>query len=193
MDVWKPRHLRRVTSLKLVEMAGGGPWPRCAEILGIPWTTAQRSLTVLKRILLPGGLWPLLDTAVEAVAQELDAAALHVDFAARRRTLSTWQIPVEDLTALTVGLVRLTTVESSSMRAAVTALVWARVTQGDHLHSPSMQALRDAQQSTKPLVSAIGQLQTPCNRRGARLRFLQRISEYADCLTQTRIEGDRCS
>lgn len=192
-DVWKPRHLRRVTSLKLVEMAGGGPWPRCAEILGIPWTTAQRSLTVLKRILLPGGLWPLLDTAVEAVAQELDAAALHVDFAARRRTLSTWQIPVEDLTALTVGLVRLTTVESSSMRAAVTALVWARVTQGDHLHSPSMQALRDAQQSTKPLVSAIGQLQTPCNRRGARLRFLQRISEYADCLTQTRIEGDRCS
>lgn len=193
MDVWKPRHLRRVTSLKLVEMAGGGPWPRCAKVLGIPWTTAQRSLTVLKRILLPGGLWPLLDTAVEAVAQELDAAALHVDFAARRRTLSTWQIPVEDLAALTVGLVRLTNVESSSMRAAVTALVWARVTQGDHLHSPSVQALRDAQQSTKPLVSAIGQLQTPCNRRGARFRFLQRISEYADCLTQTRIEGDRCS
>lgn len=182
MDVWKPRHLRRVASLKLVEMAGGGTWPQCAEILGIPWTTAQRSLTVLKRSLLPGGLWPLLDTAVEAVAQELDTAALHVDFAARRRTLSAWQIPVEDLAALTVGLVRLTNVESSLTRAAVTALVWARVTQGDHLHSPSVETLRDAQQSTKLLVSAIGQLQTPCNRRGARPRFLQRISEYADGL-----------
>ncbi|MEH0554041.1 hypothetical protein [Streptomyces sp. B21-101] len=191
MDVWKPRHLRRVTSLKLVEMAGGGTWPQCAEILGIPWTTAQRSLTVLKRSLLPGGLWPLLDTAVEAVAQELDAAALLVDFAARRRTLSAWQIPVEDLAALTVGLVRLTNVESSLTRAAVTALVWARVTQGDHLHSPSVEALRDAQQSTKLLVSAIGQLQAPSNRRGARLRFLQRISEYADGITQTCNEGDR--
>ncbi len=180
MDVWKPRHLRRVASLKLVEMAGGGTWPRCAEILGIPWATAQRSLTVLKRSLLPGGLWPLLDTAVEAVARELDNSALHVDFAARRQTLSTWQIPVEDLAALTVGLVRLTDVESSLTRAAATALIWARVTQGDHLHSPSVEALRNAQQSTKLLVSAIGQLQTPCNRRGARLRFFQRINAYAD-------------
>ncbi|WP_405664112.1 TniQ family protein [Streptomyces sp. NBC_00079] len=142
-DVWKPRHLRRVVSLKLVEMAGGGTWPQCAVVLGIPWVTAQRSLTVLNRSLLPGGQWPLLDTAVEIVAQELDAAALHVDFAARRRTLSTWQIPVEDLAALTAGLVRLANAESSLTRTTATALVWARVTQGDHLHSPSVEALRE--------------------------------------------------
>ncbi|QDN93773.1 hypothetical protein FNV61_09125 [Streptomyces sp. RLB3-6] len=124
-DVWKPRHLRRVASLRLVEMAGGGTWPQRAAILGIPWITAQRSLTVLKRSLLPGGLWPLLDTAVESVAQGLDADALHVDFATRRRTLSTWQIPVEDLVPLTVGLVRFANVESPLTRAPVTALVWA--------------------------------------------------------------------
>ncbi|NUJ99663.1 TniQ family protein [Streptomyces lunaelactis] len=188
-DVWKPRHLRRVVSLKLVEMAGGGTWPQCAVILGIPWVTAQRSLTVLKRSLLPGGLWPLLDTAVETVAQELDAAALHVDFAARRRTLSTWQIPAKDLAALTVGLVRLANAESSLTRAAATALVWARVTQGDHLHSPPVEALREAQRSTKALVSAIGQLQTPSNRKGTRLRFLQRINEYADGLAHALDEG----
>lgn len=188
-DVWRPRHLRRVVSLKLVEMAGGGTWPQCAVILGIPWVTAQRSLTVLKRSLLPGGLWPLLDTAVEIVAQELDAAALHVDFAARRRTLSTWQIPVEDLAAITVGLVRLAKAESSLTRTAATALVWARVTQGDHLHSPSVEALREAQRSTKALVSAIGQLQTPSNRKGTRLRFLQRINEYADGLAHALDEG----
>ncbi|MFF0096365.1 hypothetical protein ACFYSF_41505 [Streptomyces canus] len=188
-DVWKPRHLRRVVSLKLVEMAGGGTWPQCAVILGIPWVTAQRSLTVLKRSLLPGGLWPLLDTAVEIVAQELDAAAPHVDFAARRRTLSTWQIPVEDLAALTVGLLRLANAESSLTRATATALVWARVTQGDHLHSPSVEALREAQRSTKALVSAIGQLQTPSNRKGTRLRFLQRINDYADGLARALDEG----
>ena len=188
-DVWKPRHLRRVVSLKLVEMAGGGTWPQCAVILGIPWITAQRSLTVLKRSLLPGGLWPLLDTAVEIVAQELDAAAPHVDFAARRRTLSTWQIPVEDLAALTVGLLRLANAESSLTRATATALVWARVTQGDHLHSPSLEALREAQRSTKALVSAIGQLQTPSNRKGTRLRFLQRINDYADGLARALDEG----
>jgi hypothetical protein len=181
-DFWKPRHLRRVASLKLVEMAGGGTWPQCAVILGIPWTTAQRSLTVLKRSLLPGGLWPLLDTAVAKVAQELDADALPVDFAARRRTLSTWQMPVEDLASLTVDLVRLANAGSPLTQAAVTALVWARVTQGDYLHSPAVQALRKAQESTKPLVAAVGQLQTPGNRRGARLRFLQRINEYADGL-----------
>ncbi|MER5800905.1 hypothetical protein [Streptomyces mirabilis] len=124
-DAWKPRHLRRVASLRLVEMAGGGTWPQRAAILGIPWITAQRSLTVLKRSLLPGGLWPLLDTAVESVAQGLDAEALHVDFATRRRTLSTWQIPVEDLVPLTVGLVRFANVESPLTRAPVTALMWA--------------------------------------------------------------------
>ncbi|MGW2606492.1 TniQ family protein [Streptomyces mirabilis] len=188
-DVWKPRHLRRVVSLKLVEMAGGGTWPQCAVILGIPWVTAQHSLTVLNRSLLPGGLWPLLDTAVETVAKELDAAALRVDFAARRRTLSTWQIPVEDLAALTVGLGRLADAESSLTRAAATALVWARVTQGDHLHSPSVEALREAQRSTQSLVSAIGQLQTPSNRKGTRLRFLQRINEHADGLAHALDEG----
>ncbi|MEU3786450.1 TniQ family protein [Streptomyces sp900129855] len=188
-DVWKPRHLRRVVSLKLVEMAGGGTWPQCAVILGIPWVTAQRSLTVLKRNLLPGGQWPLLDTAVETVAQELEAAARHVDFATRRRTLSTWQIPAEDLAALTVGLVRLADAESSLTRTAATALVWARVTQGDHLHSPPVEALREAKRSTKALVSAIGQLQTPSNRKGTRLRFLQRINEYADGLARALDEG----
>ncbi|NUK33590.1 TniQ family protein [Streptomyces lunaelactis] len=181
-DVWNPRHLRRVASLKLVAMAGGGAWPQCAEILGTPWITAQRSLTVLKRSLLPGNLWPLLDTAVETVAKGLDADTLRVDFAARRRALSTWQIPIEDLAALTAGLVRLTNVESPTTRTAATALVWARVTQGDHLHSPAIEALRKAQQSTKPVVAAIGQLQTPSNRRGARLDFLQRINDYADGL-----------
>jgi hypothetical protein len=188
-DVWKPRHLRRVASLKLVEMAGGGTWPQCAVILGIPWITAQRSLAVLKRSLLPGGLWPLLDTAVETVAQELDADPRHVNFAARRRALRTWQIPVKDLAALAEGLVRVANVESPLTRAAVTTLVWARVTQGDHLHSPSIEALRRARQSTKPLVSAIGQLQTPSNRRGARFRILQRISEYADDFAQALNEG----
>jgi hypothetical protein len=170
-------------------MAGGGTWPQCAVILGIPWITAQRSLAVLKRSLLPGGLWPLLDTAVETVAQELDADPRHVNFAARRRALRTWQIPVKDLAALAEGLVRVANVESPLTRAAVTTLVWARVTQGDHLHSPSIQALRRARQSTKPLVSAIGQLQTPSNRRGARLRILQRISEYADDFAQALNEG----
>ncbi|WP_171109870.1 MULTISPECIES: hypothetical protein [Streptomyces] len=192
-DVWKPRHLRRVASLKLVEMAGGGTWPHCAAILGIPWATAQRSLTVLKQSLLPGGLWPLFETAVESVAQGLDADASRVDFAARRRRLSTWQVPVEDLAGLAAGLVRLVNVESPVTRAAVTALVWARVTQGDHLHSPPVQALREAQQSTKPVVAAIGQLQTPSNRRGARLLLFQRINEYADGLAQACHEGYGCS
>lgn len=181
-DVWNPRHLRRVASLKLAEMAGGGTWPQCAEILGTPWITAQRSLTVLKRRLLASGLWPLLDTTVETVAQRLDADALRVDFAARRRALSTWQIPVEDLAVLTAGLGRLTNVESPTTRTVATALAWARVTQGDHLHSPAIEDLRKAQQSTKPVVAAIGQLQTPSNRRGARLQFLQRINDYADGL-----------
>jgi hypothetical protein len=149
----------------------------------------DREGTVIKRSLLPGGLWPLLDMAVERVAQGLDADALRVDFAARRRTLSSWQIPVEDLAALTAGLVRLANADSPLTRAAVTTLVWARVTQGDYLHSPSIEALRESEQRTKPLVSAVAQLQTPSNRRGARLRFLQRINEYADGLAEARDEG----
>lgn len=87
-------------------------------------------------------------------------------------------------------MVRLANVESPLTRAAVTALVWARVTQGDHLHSPPVAALRETQQSTKALVAAIGQLQTPSNRKGARLRFLQHINEYADGLAQALTDLD---
>ncbi|MEH0420756.1 hypothetical protein [Streptomyces sp. B21-083] len=189
-NIWNLRHLRRVASLKLVEMAGGGTWPQCAVILGIPWSTAQHSLTALKRSLLPAGLWPQFETAVEVVAHGLEVDTRRVDFAARRHTLRTWKIPVEDLDALAHGLVRLASGTSPLTRAAVTAIAWARVTQGDHLHSPSVEAFRESRHGTKALVSAIGQLQTPSNRRGARLRFLQRIDEYVDVLAQA-CDSDR--
>ncbi|QJS13805.1 hypothetical protein HKX69_33475 [Streptomyces argyrophyllae] len=175
----KVRHLRRVASLKLAEMSAGGTWPECAKKLQIPWRTAQQSLRVVKNALTESNLWPAFDEAMESLARQLDASSDRVDYRSRRALLEPWRLSDTDWAQLCHGLSRFRRGINSPNEETATALIWAQVTQGDHLHSPVLSALRQSGQSTHRLVASISQLRTPANRKGAKLELLCRLEAYA--------------
>ncbi|WP_177204292.1 TniQ family protein [Streptomyces sp. CC53] len=179
---WKMRHLRRVSALKLAEMSGGGTWPDCAKTLGIPWNTAQQSLKVIRRELHSRALWPDFERSVESVASQLDWDADRVHYGRRRELLSSWQVPADDWAELCRGLEQFRQGATSPTRGTATVLIWAQVTQGDHLHSPVLGALRESNCSTQRLVGSINQLRTPANRKGGKRELLLRLETYSDLL-----------
>ncbi|MFJ1859953.1 TniQ family protein [Streptomyces anulatus] len=176
---WDVRHLRRVASLKLAEMSGGGTWPQCAQALRIPWNTAQHSLKTLKEKLAPYHLWPTLGQSVENLARHLDCGTQRTDYQHRRATLLRWRLPDAHWRELNDGFDQFQEGTTSPSNNAATVLIWAEVTQGDHLHSPLLGSLREAGHSTRQLVASINQLRTPANRKGTKRELLNRIEAYA--------------
>ncbi|MFE0577165.1 hypothetical protein [Streptomyces sp. NPDC058874] len=180
---WKVRHLRRVSALKLAEMSGGGTWPDCAKALGIPWNAAQQSLKVIRQELNSRDLWPDFERCVESVASQLDWRTDRVHYRRRRELLSSWQVPTDDWAELCRGLEQFRQGTTSPTRNTATVLIWAQVTQGDHLHSPVLGTLRDSGCSTQRLVASINQLRTPANCKGGKRELLHRLETYSDLLS----------
>ncbi|MER5846433.1 hypothetical protein ABT126_05025 [Streptomyces sp. NPDC002012] len=166
-------------------MSGGGTWPQCAQALCIPWNTAQHSLKTLKEKLKPHHLWPALGQSVETLARHLDCGTQRIDYQHRRATLQRWRLPDAHWRELSDGLGHFQQGTTSPSNAAATVLIWAEVTQGDHLHSPLLSSLREAGHSTHQLVASINQLRTPANRKGTKRELLHRIEAYAGRLGAT--------
>lgn len=180
---WKVRHLRRVSALKLAEMSGGGAWPDCAKTLGIPWNTAQQSLKVIRHELNSQDLWSDFQRAVESVASHLDDRTDRVHYERRRERLACWRIPAGDWGELCRGLAQFGQGATSPTRETATVLIWAHVTQGDHLHSPVLGALRESGCSSQRLVASINQLRAPANRKGDKRELLRRLDTYSGLLS----------
>ncbi|MEK2477278.1 TniQ family protein [Streptomyces noursei] len=179
---WKVRHLRRVSALKLAEMSGGGTWPDCAKTLRIPWNTAQHSLKVIRQELNSRDLWSAFERSVESVASQLDWDTDRVHYGRRRQLLSSWQVPAGDWAELCRDLEQFGQGATAPTRDTATVLIWTHVTQGDHLHSPVLGALRESGCSTQRLVASINQLRTPANRKGGKRELLRRLETYSDLL-----------
>ncbi|MFE3722119.1 hypothetical protein [Streptomyces cyaneofuscatus] len=179
---WQVRHLRRVSALKLAEMSGGDTWPDCAKTLDIPWHTAQQSLKIVRQELDSQALWPDFERAVERLAGQLDRDAGRVRYGRRRELLSSWQVPPPDWTELFQDLPQFGQGATTPTRATATVPIWAQVTQGDHLHSPVLRALRESGSSTQRLVASVNQLRTPANRKGSKRELLCRLTKYSDLL-----------
>ncbi|WP_405810210.1 hypothetical protein OG729_36125 [Streptomyces sp. NBC_00210] len=179
---WKVRHLRRVSALKLAEMSGGGTWPDCAKTLRIPWNTAQQSLKVIRQELNSRDLWPDFERAVESVASQLDCGTDRVHYGRGRELLSSWQVPAGDWAELCRDLEQFGQGVTSPTCDTATVLIWTHVTQGDHLHSPVLGALRESGCSTQRLVASVNQLRTPANRKGGKRELLRRLETYSDVL-----------
>ncbi|MFD7601794.1 TniQ family protein [Streptomyces mirabilis] len=179
---WKVRHLRRISALKLAEMSGGGTWPDCAKTLRIPWNTAQQSLKVIRQELNSRDLWSECERSVESVASQLDWGTDRVHYGRRRELLSSWQVPAGDWAELCRDLEQFGQGVTSPTRDTATVLIWTHVTQGDHLHSPMLGALRESGCSTQRLVASINQLRTPANRKGGKRELLRRLETYSDLL-----------
>jgi hypothetical protein len=180
---WNNRHLRRATSLKLVEMVAGGTWSECAEALGTPLTTAQQSLRTLKRILSTTESWAEFDRAVERIAYALDSDTNRIDYANRRRALSPWRLSDAAWAELRDGFKTFRGGPTSPSPTAATALLWAHVTQGDYLHSPVLHALRDSGSDTTPVVASVNQLlRAACRSSGEKALLVDRLERYAGLL-----------
>ncbi|MFE7843026.1 hypothetical protein ACFU53_45275 [Streptomyces sp. NPDC057474] len=179
---WKVRHLRRVSALKLAEMSGGGTWPDCAKTLHIPWNTAQQSLKVIRQELNSRDLWSDFERSVESVASQLDWDTDRVHYGRRRELLSSWHVPADDWAELCRDPMQFGQGATSPTRDTATVLIWTHVTQGDHLHSPMLGALRESGCSTQRLVASINQLRTPANRKGGKRELLRRLETYSAVL-----------
>jgi len=179
---WKVRHLRRVSTLKLAEMGGGGTWPDCATTLRIPWNTAQQSLKIVRQELSSQDLWSDFERAVESLARQLDWDTDRVHYGRRRELLSAWQVPPPEWAELLHDLTKFGQGVTTPTRDTATVLIWAQVTQGDHLHSPVLCALRESGSSTQRLVASVNQLRTPANHKGNKRELLRRLAAYSALL-----------
>jgi hypothetical protein len=140
-----PKLLRRAASFKLFELAGGGTWIDAAGFFGTPLTNACSTLVYVRR-------WAkqylgVFENAVESVATELEGSPVLIDYHARRRELAGWTIPLSDWDALAAarmdaqarrGGARAT--YDDRMRRASSVVVWADVTQGEHIFAPMIMA-----------------------------------------------------
>jgi len=139
-----PLVLRRFVPAKLVQMTAGGSLSAAAEYLGLsPSSNNIRPRSTSKT---SSANWR---PALEALADDLDAATRLVDYAQRRDTLSNWLFPLDDWLELATDFRRRQTWQGRAStrwgerkRKVASVLVWARITQSEHRLAPLIVAER---------------------------------------------------
>jgi len=140
-----PKLLRRTAAIRLVQMVAGGSMGEAADYLGIPPASIQHG-----RVYSGAGhvhAWArarpdprAFDAALHALADELNAATNLIDYQRRRDALRTWCLDTDtwqQLTSrlpLTPGPIQPDLGDRKRQCASV--VVWARITQGEHLFAP---------------------------------------------------------
>ncbi|WMX48421.1 hypothetical protein RGF97_31495 [Streptomyces roseicoloratus] len=178
-----PRLLRRAVSIRLAQLATGGTWHASGESLGIPASGTLHTLRVLTRELGESQLRSVFENAVGEIADELGRAADRVDYAHRRRSLAKWRLPREDWNGLREGLPKLGRGRTSTDPRVGSIFLWSVVTQGEHLHSPTLREHREAGEETALLTLAAARYDST-DLHDSRLRLLQRLRRYACLLAQ---------
>ena len=178
-NLYTVRHLRRAAPLKLVEMTAGGSWLQCARALDIPEGRARSALIKLRGQFGESDGWSRFVEVAEQLACHLDQLPRRVNYALRRRTLATWQMPHSDWTELCDGLPQANRLTSRYGTMLGTVLVWAETTQSDYLLCPLLRAPRTAGTDLTRLIDKISQLLTPANQKGRSLEFLRNVAKYS--------------
>ncbi|MFJ4860615.1 TniQ family protein [Streptomyces sp. NPDC088748] len=171
------RHLRRAASLKLMEMTAGGTWAECAKTLGTLRSSVVSTFDVLGRAM-PGNLWEEFEAGVERIAAELDSNPNRVNYARRRQSIATWRMPAPDWPELCDGIPKLGHLARQEPHLA-TVLVWAEVTQSEHLKCPLLAAPALGGRDRKQLVDQVAQFLTPAHQKAGRLELRRRLDLYA--------------
>jgi hypothetical protein len=156
-----------------------------AEFFQIPITTARSTLAFVRRWTTPN--LAAFEDAVDSIARELETSAALIDYQARRRSLATWSIPTPDWEALVSALTaksrpgRPTVYDDRKQRIA-SVMVWAQITQGEHLFAPSVIAekQRHGTSDLRVAVTAILYRSSPKN---ADLRAALAAYAHRLCLT----------
>jgi hypothetical protein len=178
-----PHHLRRAATLKLAEMTAGGAWIQHADELGIPRGAAKQTLDVLDHRFTESAIpWTTFETAVEQAAADLDRQHERVDYARRRRALATWHMPATDWADLCSGIPRLEQMATRTHPDVGSAIVWAQVTQAEHLHYPTLVGPRKSRQPTLHLTRELSALVGDRAETGGRAELRRRLDRYATAL-----------
>ncbi|MFJ2915559.1 TniQ family protein [Streptomyces sp. NPDC087228] len=177
------RLLRRAVSIRLAQLATGGTWHASAEFLGIPASGALHTLRVLTRELGESQLRSVFEDAVGEIAVKHGRAVGRVDYARRRRSLAKWRLPTDDWHALRDGLPKLGRGRTSTDPRVGSIFLWSEVTQGEHLHSPTLREHREAGEDTTLLALAAGRCYST-DLHDSRLRLVQRLRIYAGLLAE---------
>jgi hypothetical protein len=135
--------LRRAACFKLFELAGGGNWMDAADYWQIPHTTARSTLAFVRRWTKPN--LTSFDNAVASIARELQSRDLLINYHARRKALADWSIPEPEWLALVSDLTAGTrrgrpAIYDHRKHLIASAIVWAQVTEGEHLFAPLVMA-----------------------------------------------------
>ncbi len=182
-DTATERHLRRGASLRLAELKSGATWTHCALAVGMQPTLARRALNHLGRRLEALGLWPAFEEAVEQIAEFLDADPHRVDYANRRRILASWRLPLDDWITMSDGIPGLERLREAANPTIGSALVWAKVTEGERIRSPVVLDLRQRGEDTQTLAQRMACISNSVGRPTLRLR--RRLHLYAERLADS--------
>jgi hypothetical protein len=143
VDEARPRLIRRAAALRLVQMSAGGSLSEAVEFLGID----QRYIAASSGAAFAAAACQTADAgaaafrfAVHALAQQLNSTSGLIDYRYRREALKAWFIDPEtwqdiiDRLPPTKGPFRPEI--SDCKRQFASEVVWARITQGEHILAP---------------------------------------------------------
>jgi TniQ len=139
MDGICAMHLRRTAAIHLCQIAAGGPIGNAAELLGIPVLSARQSIKALHSWARTRPDPREFETALHALADELDSAPHLINYQRRREVLGCWCIELFTWQQLLnrLGRNHASRVElGDRKRQTASVMVWARVTQGEHFLAP---------------------------------------------------------
>jgi hypothetical protein len=143
VDEARPRLIRRAAAIRLVQMSAGGSLSEAVEFLGIN----QRYIAASSGAAFAAAACQTADAgaaafrfAVHALAQQLNSTPDLIDYRQRREALKAWFIDLkawQDITGRlppTKGPFRPEI--SDCKRQFASEVVWARITQGEHILAP---------------------------------------------------------
>jgi len=139
----KPRLLRRAAAVALVQLAENCDITQAAALLHLPAGAARNASLNLRARIRHANDGPAILASLRALAGDLNSRTDLVNYGQRRTALAAWCIKPADWRAIVKGirgrenrLQREHTNWDERKRATASALIWIRVTQGEHLHAP---------------------------------------------------------
>ncbi|NUK06837.1 TniQ family protein [Streptomyces lunaelactis] len=183
------RHLRWAGSFRLAELVCGGTWRACAETLGIPRSSASRTMNVLGKQLTAPGLWPVFEDVIDEVARHLHAQDSRVNYARRRLSTADWCLSPADWKTLCEGIPGLEQRQATGDPQVGEAVIWCMVNQSSYLHSPTVSHRRSSSRSPHRLTEQVGLFANRKQRRPSYATLRHRLLTYATQLARACDDG----
>ncbi|MFI6457468.1 hypothetical protein ACIBF6_38670 [Streptosporangium amethystogenes] len=138
---------------------------------------------MLRRQIAGTDLWEEFESVVEQLANSLDQTRNRPNYTRRRQALQDWEIPLAHWQSICSDVHQAGPYLGPQDPAIGTVLIWAKATEAEHLHSPTLTKLRHQEGSAaRTPNNKIALFRTPATRTGSNLLIRTRIDTYARAL-----------